>query len=86
MLAGVQREAVLEDGLMFDGIDVQAQARGFHEVGWRLQEVRCLEDSRARRSFLVCTKQANKRFAATHCDIHILLAGFWAWLGTSLAI
>lgn len=33
MLAGVQREAVLEDRLMFEGIDVQAQARGFHEVG-----------------------------------------------------
>lgn len=86
MLAGVQRDAVLEDGSMFEEIDVQAQARGFHEVGWRLQEMRCLEGTRARGSFLVCTKQANKRFAATRCDRHISLAGSWAWLGTSLAI
>lgn len=58
----------------------------FREVGWRLQERRCLEGTRGRHSFLTCTRQANKHFAAANCDIHILLAAFWACLGTLLAI
>lgn len=58
----------------------------FRQVGWRLQERRCLEGTRGRRSFFICTKQADKHFDATYCGIHILLAAFWVCAGTLLAI
>lgn len=86
MLPDGDREAMHKDMLMCERFDVWVQARGFRKVEWRLQEKQCLEGTRGRRSFLICTKQADKRFAATHCDIHILLAAFWAFVGTSLAI
>lgn len=56
MLPEVDREAMHEDVLMFELVVVQVQARDCGRVGWRLQEKRCLEGTRGRRSFLICTQ------------------------------